>query len=548
VSRGRYFFEFLRIFGVDPHRDDLGAAHLLILGAHSSIGRALVREMSERRQAFLAANGCGVLDFERQELRDVLGYVSISGCIVADPDDCGVVFLKSLAKWAAGRGIPVTIAALPHFRERIAGVRTVSIPYFVDPEFPNDRWNLLYRIAAECEKANRSVVDVAPDELVRSITADKIAADLLDGAEVEKTAETASVESIAVAVEELGCTVEFVDGRGATPTPSVEIPAFVRDVFGRTLPTTETYLSMVVVGRHDGFSKGFEHRAQIFLDSLANSSETVPLANWELIFVDYATPSEVKPLAATFRIPPRLKSRMRFVNVPVSAHVQFSRMTNSSVSFLEYVAKNVGIRRSKGRFILTTNPDNIFGAEFFRQVEREEFNELVLYRANRWSANEGTESRFSADELRMALDNEDSLADLSLSSRCPRSLERTSWQTAVDALVDNAWPCGAGDFLLMSRRMWFAVHGFNEYPGNANVDALFLGKLMVIVPGYVRHIIRTPIIHQYHPRQNIFRPSVREHEALMKDYACHAECPRLGRYEDSDSWGFGDQQFNETYL
>jgi hypothetical protein len=94
--------------------------------------------------------------------------------------------------------------------------------------------------------------------------------------------------------------------------------------------------------------------------------------------------------------------------------------------------------------------------------------------------------------------------------------------------------------------MWNAVRGFNEFPANANVDALFLGKLMTIVPGYVRHFLGTPIVHQWHPRQNIFRPSVRQHDALMSEYACRAEGRRLGRYDSSENWGLADESFPES--
>jgi hypothetical protein len=462
-------------------------------------------------------------------------------------DAANIRLLNSLAEWAALHKIPVILAALPHFQTHVFGIHELHIPYFLDPEFAGDPWNVVYHTLADCENGNHSIIEVRPADAIESVTADKIALHLINGSKLEKTGDSVSAAAIAAFFsEQLKCEITF--RRSDPDSPAVAtVPAFIKNIRHLRVPKEKPYLSIVVVGRHDGFSKGFELRAQLFLDCLSVSASLVPSANFELIFVDYATPTEVKCLSETLKINTHLKTRVRFIIVPIATHIQYSRLINSSVSFLEYIAKNIGIRRADGAFILVTNPDDIIGSDLFRQIEREEFSEMILYRTNRWSANEDIQT-ISVAELRDALDDVQSLSSLGLTARCPTTMASTSWVTSVDALIRDAWPCGAGDFLLMSRNMWFAVHGFNEYPGNANVDALFLGKLMGIVPGYIRHMIRTPIIHQYHPRQNIFRPAVRNHENLMKKYACDAECPLLGPFDDTDNWGFADQVFNEIHL
>jgi hypothetical protein len=46
---------------------------------------------------------------------------------------------------------------------------------------------------------------------------------------------------------------------------------------------------------------------------------------------------------------------VRVVSVPTAAHHTIDNPKN--ISFLEHIAKNVGIRASRGEFVAVTNPD-----------------------------------------------------------------------------------------------------------------------------------------------------------------------------------------------
>ena len=78
------------------------------------------------------------------------------------------------------------------------------------------------------------------------------------------------------------------------------------------------YVSIVIVGRNDNFSKGFEKRAQNFLSVIENYTHEVPLSDFEIIFVDYATPPDEKPLSDVMKFEtPFLKEKVRFIKVPL---------------------------------------------------------------------------------------------------------------------------------------------------------------------------------------------------------------------------------------
>ena len=51
--------------------------------------------------------------------------------------------------------------------------------------------------------------------------------------------------------------------------------------------------------------------------------------------------------------------------------------------FFEYIAKNVGIRRASGRFVLSTNPDNIYSDDLIARLAKQDLDEGCFYRVNR---------------------------------------------------------------------------------------------------------------------------------------------------------------------
>lgn len=562
IKRSLYMFEFLRIFGVNPVTDDLERPHVFVLGAHTALGKAVIRQLKARNESFMFVNSFDFLDFSNKELLYVLEYIEISKCIVctttrgmrhaknlgrsvADSGDTD--FFPPFVEWARSRGIRIVFAKTPLHgkgfeileKENAVGI---EMPYFVDKKTRNDPLNVLYHAITECRKSKTATIDAGRAQLLTSLTGDEIARAILDETPLPSPKESIKMDEMAEYLgKQLECEIKFRDETQSGPVTLDHVPDFVVAAANSRDKMRELYLSIVVVGRHDGFAKGFEKRAQIFLDALANQTQKVPLASYEIVFVDYATPSEATSLSEVFTVHPSIRDKIKFVNVPAKSHVQLCRKLNTSISFLEYIAKNIGIRRAKGRYILTTNPDILFSTDFFDQIEAEEFNDGVLYRASRWSAKPGTEKEYSPDQITEAMNDLETLDSLNIKPACPNEVTGTTWEVSASTIVNDAWPCGAGDFLLLSRDMWFAVQGFNEYPGNAHVDAVFLGKLMKFVPGYIRHTLRTPIVHQSHPEQNSFRPSIRNYEEIIEMYGCDAE---YTLYDDAN-WGLADDQFHE---
>ena len=56
----------------------------------------------------------------------------------------------------------------------------------------------------------------------------------------------------------------------------------------------------------------------------------------------------------------------------------------SRLALFQMIAKNVGIQRAIGKYVIATNIDIIFSDELFERLEGEDFREGVVYRSDRW--------------------------------------------------------------------------------------------------------------------------------------------------------------------
>jgi hypothetical protein len=324
----------------------------------------------------------------------------------------------------------------------------------------------------------------------------------------------------------------------------------IDEFVGQEFPLKQSvpYLSIVVVGRHDNFSNGFEFRTQNFLDSLGKGLDRVPLADIELVFVDYATPEDQSPLHETFTLPPELKGKTRFIIVPEEKHKALQAKYDSRLGFFEYIVKNIGIRRAKGRYILSTNPDNLFPSNFFELVATEDFNEGVLYRSIRWDTRDHTFDNATIPEIWQAMGEPWRLKEFDVKVRCSTGDNRFTLSDGLQKFLDQAYPCGGGDFLLASRKLWDVVWAFNEVPSNPNVDAVFLAKFMKLLPGYARFFIHPMNMHQRHAKKNVQRPAVENLDVVMEEVACVGESKTLGNNWDLFKWGQPTDVYKEIVL
>ena len=145
------------------------------------------------------------------------------------------------------------------------------------------------------------------------------------------------------------------------------------------------YVSLVAVGQNADYGGNFVGRMQNFLDVLFELGARRRAA-LELVFVEWNPPPGKPSLASVLRWPEPLPFPVRFVEVPPEVH---ERLPNGDVMpIFEFIAKNVGIRRARGEFVLATNPDNVFAPAVIDVFARRELASDSFYRVDRFDVRE----------------------------------------------------------------------------------------------------------------------------------------------------------------
>lgn len=143
----------------------------------------------------------------------------------------------------------------------------------------------------------------------------------------------------------------------------VEFPTFT---FGKQMDTIVD-LSIIIASRNDNYGNNSLLR-------LINTMEQLTLFNWninvELIIVEW---KPVEPYLFHTDIMKDLLAKslsvlVKFIQVP-DKYAELPNYFGKTCNFFEYVAKNVGMRRAKGTWVLTTNIDDVYPVPLMEYID-----------------------------------------------------------------------------------------------------------------------------------------------------------------------------------
>jgi hypothetical protein len=140
--------------------------------------------------------------------------------------------------------------------------------------------------------------------------------------------------------------------------------------------------SFVATSRNDDHGGDVLRRTQSFVHRLAEqcTRHQVPC---ELVLVDWNPPGSRAPLAEVLGWPAGgAWFSARVIIVPPSLHYRLKY--SKRLAMFQMIAKNVGIRRAFGDYVIATNIDIIFSDELFQWLKSAGMRESVLYRSDRW--------------------------------------------------------------------------------------------------------------------------------------------------------------------
>ena len=206
------------------------------------------------------------------------------------------------------------------------------------------------------------------------------------------------------------------------------------------------YLSVVLTSRNDDYAGGMLPRLQICVDSLLEQAERHEL-ELELILVDWNPLADKAPLKdALVWSKAGSYSTVRVIEVPPAIHQQLR--FSDKLPFLAHTARNVGIRRARGKFVLVTATDILFSEELIAYLASKQLREDRNYRVSRHDV---PDSVIQINSLEERLEF------------CAKNFGRV-FRLAEESMygLPLLHTYASGDFVLLSKDNYVKLHGIPE--------------------------------------------------------------------------------------
>jgi hypothetical protein len=143
----------------------------------------------------------------------------------------------------------------------------------------------------------------------------------------------------------------------------------------------QPYLSIIATTRNDNHGGDLLKRTTHFVNGVLHQAKkhNLPL---ELIIVEWNPPKD-KPLLHEILPIPQADEPVSLRYIILPSHIHETYKYAKQIPLFQMIAKNIGIRRAKGEFVLCTNIDIIFSDECFKKIAEKKLKENNFYRTNR---------------------------------------------------------------------------------------------------------------------------------------------------------------------
>ena len=269
------------------------------------------------------------------------------------------------------------------------------------------------------------------------------------------------------------------------------------------------YLTIVAASRNDNHGNKLDERTNIFIKSLAENCKKYKIPS-ELIIVEWNQILNKKTLSDRLDLISNEYLDSKIITVSKDHHL---RLPNSDrIQFFQMIAKNVGIRRALGKFVLATNIDVIMNQELFKFIAKKKLKEKTIYRCDRHCVDydySGNIKDNHLDQLTNFIDKKFYSLDVKtkvkfyvyssvfrhiknllegIFKKKEKSLiEKIKFKNFINILKkivfyfrnflfqEKLFTNACGDFTLLDKNSWFDLKGYCELPiFSWNLDSLLL--------------------------------------------------------------------------
>jgi len=293
---------------------------------------------------------------------------------------------------------------------------------------------------------------------------------------------------------------------------------------------TDPYISVVVTTRNDNYGENMRRRLDMFVQGLDLHQQKYP-GLFELVIVEWNPPKDQEPLSTI--IPSCTDLPIRIITVPNEYHLR----TGVHRPLAEFPAKNVGLRRAKGQFVLISNPDILFSNNLVNRLAERNLKDGTVYRCDRYDFNgDGIESVDSCNYMEFAFQRIFRLHGMEGSLNIFTTGINTPIQIPIAPYNEKiVHTNGAGDFMLLSKTTAESAGGFYQglaCPGHHDSVSMvrFLNR------GLKQDILKFPciILHQDHDRN------------MLPETFNIAVVKETAQLTDKDlNWGFCGVEFEQ---
>ena len=284
-----------------------------------------------------------------------------------------------------------------------------------------------------------------------------------------------------------------------------------------------SYLSIVFSVNNRGYGGDFIGRTQACIDNLFKLSAKVGL-DADITFVEWNPPAD-KPRVSQALNWQYKTLPVRFIEIPEAIHNLVPNPRNTT--FWEMWAKNIGIRRATGDFVLSANPDNIYSEALIARLKHLESG--VFYRIDSHDTRDGKVFQVHRAIESLVLRDEVWKPNGSPGFVKPDANGKFQYPPPI-GYVEPLHFNKSGDFFLMARDQWHLMHGHPEtdYTVTTDGETVYLAA----AHGWRQVVLPETTYHLHHDRDE-------RHCPPWSDAVPH------GR-KNGPNWGFAGRDFH-TY-
>lgn len=302
-------------------------------------------------------------------------------------------------------------------------------------------------------------------------------------------------------------------------------------------------ISIITATRNDAYDGDSLHRNQVFVSSLVWLAEQHEL-DAELIIVEWDPPKGRAELKKAIRWPAHKKVKIRILSVPHKIH---ERIENSHlIPFFQMQAKNIGIRRAEGDWVLCTNADLIYSHELVKWLANADRKTLLdplgYYRAPRYD----TSLRRVSESPELL---NPTMVDVWLEA-CRENVIAKHDPPEPGIMFTNA----CGDFTLAHQGVWEELKGYPEIGRwSPHVDSLFL--IAAFATGHQEYRIAAPMYHLQHDKALVGLDETKtDYPYPILDLTAEYEPWKrlmlrtrrlISPNAENENWGFADEKITE---